>query len=672
MLAAGSADAQEGGGDSLAAAPVDTAALAAADSAALAAADTAAAASGDSAAVPPAVPAAPVNPAMPDTMASRGGFHPTYDVKYMIDRDVKTLSNTLDFNFALGPKLHVSANSAIRGKDESTLKRDAQQKTITTNIEYRLAPASALGVDFSSNWALDTDRRLSVPVESKTTATNLGLFTRAERRFANRLLVKFNASGGAENTQLRDVEESGTRGDISMDLDYTPTKKLQTQFAWRGTRSTNDATSPSGVSENRDLGQTVSGSATYRPTQPVRLQMNLAAENKQFQSPDLSDPLRPQETRIEDRNNITLLGDYQHSTDLTFKLEVSRNHSSKDYKLHPDRSGSTDSREARATMNYSAWGGGKTTMTMARENSDEEFPHPTSASADQTKQVDHGTVSLSHDQILSTRFKSGISGTLDLISYQFARPEARKSDRDLVTRSLEWSSDYKFSSRLNTNFVLGVKEDQTVNISADRSAENNTKQSWWLRPRLRVEPTTSSRLTQTYELRSDFTFFDQKESDNFLSRKSQVDTQFSFNVTKGVSVDLTHLYQVRDDGAFDKERDAFAKSTQSSKQSLDVSTGYSPFTGFRISFGQRIETNRNYDFKDVNGDGRVDKVKKAGVQGSNVRNQFYLGLNLQWTITRRWNVTLNGRQTVTRGTEGVVSDLEKRYYQADIGMTYTL
>jgi hypothetical protein len=104
-----------------------------------------------------------------------------------------------------------------------------------------------------------------------------------------------------------------------------------------------------------------------------------------------------------------------------------------------------------------------------------------------------------------------------------------------------------------------------------------------------------------------------------------------------------------------------------------MSTGYSPITGLRLSVGERVEANRAYVYTDVDGDGRVDKVKKAGTQGDNVRHQLILGLNFTWEITKKWNVKVNGRQTMTRGEpKEIVSEIEERFYQADVAMEYRL
>ncbi len=647
-------------------------------------ADSAAAALGDSAAA-----AASADSAAAAAKAKAGGFHPSYVVKYNIEKDVRRFDHSFSADYTLGEKLRVNAASALGEKNETTLNRTGEVRRLNTSIEYKLGPGSALGFDVSTNRSLDSDRTLAIVNERKTKARNVGIFARYEKQMLDSLLFNFDANAGTQKTEVSEVTESGTQGELSVGLKYNPDRRLRTTFGWSGSRSTNDATSATGVIENRDISQALTGGVTFSPVDAVKLQLSLAAGNKQFQYPTL-DVNKAQETRIEDRSGIALTTDIKRSEDLTLKIEVSHDRSAKDYvvdrpevvvsdsvfditvKKERERTNEIARNELKAAVSYSVWKGGKTTLSMGRDWADEEFPFPPSDTTDLTKRIDHGALTLSHEQTFSPRLKGTLSGKMDLVSYQFVEPVARASDRDLLTRSLEWSGDYRFSKRLTTNFGLGVKEDKTVNIHSKRSGENNTKQSWFLRPKIRYEISKAARITQTYEVRNDFTFFDQDKSRNFLSRKRDVDTQLTYKVLSGVTLDMTHMFQVREDGSFDRERDTFAKSSQTSKQSLEMSTGYSPITGLRFSFGERVESNRAYVYTDVDGDGRVDKVKKAGTQGDNVRHQLTLGLNFTWEITKKWNIKLNGRQMMTRGSEGVVSDPEKRFYQADAAMEYRL
>jgi hypothetical protein len=677
-LAAGAGDAaraQDGDGETPPAAPAGGAARA--DSGAAAPADSAArTVNADSVAAA--------------ERAKTGGFHPMYVVKYNVEKDVRRFDQSLIADYALGEKIRFNAASAFGSKNETTLHRTGQVRRFNTSIEYRLKPGSSLGFDISTNRSLDSDKTLAVVNESKTKARNVGLFARYEATLLDSLRFNLDASGGTDWSEVREVTEDGTSGELALGFRYNPRRTLQSAFDWKGSRSTNDATSASGVIENRDLSQAMTGGVTFTPAHAVRMQLRFAAANAQFQYPT-NDVNKSQETRIEDRNGFGLTTDLKKSEGLALKLDAAYDRTARDYtvdrpqtvvsdsvfeqtlKRERERTSDIAQTALKATLNYSAWKGGKTTLAMSRDWGDEEYPFPPSDTTDLTKRIDHGGVSLSHDQIFSSRLKGILSGKMDLLSYQFVKPAARASDRDLLTRSLDWTGEFRFTKRLMTTFGLGVKEDQTVNISSKRSGENNTKQSWFLTPRIRYEASKAIRISQSYEMRNDFTFFDQDKSRNFLSRMRKVDTQFTYRVLSGVTLDMTHMFQVREDGSFDRENDTFAKSTQTSKQSIEASTGYSPITGLRFSFGERVEANRAYVYQDVDGDGLVDKVKKSGSQGDNVRHQLILGLNFTWEITKRWNLKLNGRQTMTHGNPAeVVSEIEKRFYQADVGMEYRL
>jgi hypothetical protein len=603
-----------------------------------------------------------------------GGFHPSYEITYRIEKDVRTLNNSFSIGQTLGEKLRLSNSSGVSSKDETTLKRKVTQQTTATSLEYLLSPKASLGVNFNIARALDNDRSQSVARETETKSSTIGIFSKLERQIGKRLSVRANSSAGTDDSKFRGVTETGTRGDIDLGLEYTPWKPLRASFSWSGSRSTNDAVSEeAGLARNRDITQTIRGEIGYQPRKGMSLRMELSATNAQFQYPDQQQKL--QETRIEDRGGISLNASYDRSDKLGMQVSFSRGRSMKEYDIaaadtslirRRTRAKATDftTNEAKANLNYSGWSGGTTKLALSRDRSDEGFqPDPTSG-ADQTKRIDHGGVLLSHEQKLFDRLKTNVTGRLDLVSYQFDRPADRRSDRDLFTRSLEVGGSYRFWESLNTRFEAGVKEDRTINIAAARSRENATKQSWWLQPRITLVLTKQASLTQSYEVRNDFTFFDVKESENFLTRKNQVDTGFSYKISKNVSFDTTHQFQRRDEGSFDRRRDILFRTGETSRQSLDISTGYSPWTGVRVSFGQRIEANRSYLIES----GR--RIRKQGAAGENVRRQFFGEMNVTREIAKKWSVRLSGRQTQTRGTS--VSNIEKRFYIVDTTVSYKL
>jgi len=661
------------------------------------AARAAALARGDSAAAIAASrdSAAAVETARESVEAKPGaGFHPTYEVKYSIEKDVRAVSNAVRANYDIGEHLKVSNATSVRSKDEQTLKRKATTQTSATNLEYSLSDGTSMGVSYHATRSFDTNRSQALETETRTTASSVGVFSKLNRQLTDSLRFTADASAGTNHSDFRDVTESGTRGDLSMGLDYAPARSVKTAFTWAGTRETNDAEHAEKdtvggrpidilvTDTNRDISQAITGRASYTPKANLRLNLDLGANNGRFQYPEGT--TKRQETRAEDRWSAALQTAYDRTERLAFQFNLSRDQASKDYSIDIDttnifaledsarakllkkayeetrrRPSDILRSEAKATLNYKGWRGGAAKLALARDQSEETY-----SDTPQSKRLNHGGILLGLDQKLSGRLSTSLSARIDLTAFEYDLEESRENDRDVVSRSAEFNTSYAFAKNVSSSFNLGVREDRTVNIASKRVRENNSKQSWWVRPSFTFSPSEQVKINQAYEVRNDFTIFDLNESRNFLTRKTQVDTGFSYRVTKKVSFDASHQYQLRGEGSYDRRNDILFRTSQASRQSLDLSTGYSPRTGFRVAFGERIEANRNYEFLD----GR--RVKKPGASGESVRRQFFGEMNLTHEVSKKLSVKLNGRQTQTLGTN--VSELEKRFYVVDTAVEYKL
>ncbi|MFN0151592.1 MAG: hypothetical protein ACKVU1_12885 [bacterium] len=623
----------------------------------------------------------------PRPVKSQTGFHPSYDVRYGIEKDVRTWNHGVNADYMVGEKLRLKNQTGLRAKDEQTLKRTVETRTTSTSLEYLLSEAVTMGVRYSTNWNLDDNRSRALAVETKTTNSDVGVFSRFEKAVAENMIFNASTSAGTRNNEYSQFTEEGTQADMELGVDYTPVKSVRTDFSWSGNRATSTtmtigaADSPEEApieAENRDVAQQIRANISYNPSSNFNFRIGAFDANGQYQYPH-ADSAQYTETRTEDRSNASFGTKFRASERLSLGIEASRSNTEKDYDLEAGasdalrtplvRRGNRQTKEdARATVSYKGWTGGTTNLALDRDRAYEQFPNQQA----QEKSIAHGAVTLNHDQKISAKLSTDVSLKIDLISYIFFRADEPRrvptSDRDLLAQSLEWKGNYVVSDKLTTNFALGVKEDRTVNIAAAQSGENNTKQAWWLRPSFSVKPLAGSTLRQVYEVRNDYTFAEDAKGQNLLTRKTQVDTKFTYQVTSVVDFDLSHFFQVRDAGSYDRVRETFRRATQFSKQSLDLSTGYAPMRGVRLAVGQRIELNRNYDFKDV--DGTIRRVKQTGPRGESERVEFFIEGSMRRDVTKRLKVEARARRTLADGTS--VSERERRFYRVEASAGYAL
>lgn len=624
---------------------------------------------------------------LPRPSKASAGFHPSYDVRYGIEKDVRTWNHGINADYLVGEKVRLKNQSGLKAKDEQTLNRSVETRTTSTSLEYLLSENVSMGVRYSTNWNLDDNRSRGPAILTKTTNSDIGVFSRFEKAIEENLTFRATTSAGTRNNEYTQFTEDGTQAEMELGVEYAPAKPLRTEFSWSGNRATSTTTTASASSEpaeapieaeNRDVAQQIRANVTYTPSPDLNVRIGVFDANGQYQYPH-ADSAQYTETRNEDRSNASFGSKYKASDRLSLGIETSRSNAEKTYALEegaPDdlrrplerRVNRQTKEDARATVSYKGWSGGTTNLALDRDRSYEQFPNQQA----QEKSISHGAVTLNHEQKISAKVTTDISAKIDLISYVFFRgnePETvPTSDRDLLAQSLEWKGNYIVSDKVTTNFVLGVKEDQTVNISASQSGENNKKQSWWLRPAVNVKPLKGTSLRQVYEVRNDYTFFDDRSRQNFLTRKTQLDTKFSYQLSQAVDIDIAHFFQVRDEGSYDRDREKFRRTSQRSKQSLDIATGYNPVKGIRLSVGERIEVNRNYDFKDV--DGTIRRVKKTGTAGETERVEFFIEGLVRRDITRRLKVEARARRTLADGVS--VSEREKRFYRVEASMGYAL
>jgi hypothetical protein len=470
--------------------------------------------------------------------------------------------------------------------------------------------------------------------------------------------------------------DEGTQLDADLGMASTWSRSLRSDLAWTGSRSASNTLSLQDSvpqeSENLDRTSQFRGELNFNPRESVTMRLAGLGARGQYQYPH-AESTTVTETRTEDRANFDFGAKYQANAKLSFSLDASHTDTDKDYNLG---SNATDSllagtrrrtnrqtrADLRATVAYQGWTGGRTSVVLGRDQAYEQWPFQPNLE----KSVEHGAVTLNHEQRLSKKFITDISAKIDLISYLFFRNGIPDSvplyDRDLLAASIEWKGDYIVSDRFSTRFAVGAKDDQTVNIQSTAAAENNSKQSLWARPSVQIKPIPPLSLRQVYEVRLDYTFFDDTTRVNFLTRKTQLDTKLSYKVTPNLDFDLTHLYQIRDEGSYD---DGFDKNQQRSKQSLDLAAGFAPMQGVRFACGQRIEVNRAYEFDD-NG----DKQLRPGPANDTERLELFLEGSVVREVTRRLHVEARARRTLADGA--TVSEREKKFYRVEAAMRYTL
>lgn len=235
---------------------------------------------------------------------------------------------------------------------------------------------------------------------------------------------------------------------------------------------------------------------------------------------------------------------------------------------------------------------------------------------------------------------------LSLLQYLY---DDKSSDRDERRIFADGVLLYNPSMKFNGTFNVNWSERHSVNIPADKAANNSTTQSYKVSGELGYKRALLS-LNQRYTVQADYTYYDFNENQNNLARSNEVLTTVSDRLTSGWGFQVQHTYQFRDQGMYLRPAPrmprAYRAGTKETRHMMTLTVSYP------IGSEVRIEARQMFDRRAsrVVASGRINKTTRGelGLRGD-LNHKFNRDFSLTASIQKTQSTSEQNYWTINAG-----------------------
>jgi hypothetical protein len=169
----------------------------------------------------------------------------------------------------------------------------------------------------------------------------------------------------------------------------------------------------------------------------------------------------------------------------------------------------------------------------------------------------------------------------------------KKQDRDDLRFLLDGALGYRPRTALDCRLTAQWRKQQSVYIPAANSRNSVTAKSYAVGAELGLQVTPLAKLTQSYKMTADYSFYDFNESTNALSRTTEVRTGLQSTIGSKGKLGVDHSYRFKDTGRYVRDNPGaprlYAKASGETTQSLALTTRYEFSPGFALRASERME-----------------------------------------------------------------------------------
>jgi hypothetical protein len=191
---------------------------------------------------------------------------------------------------------------------------------------------------------------------------------------------------------------------------------------------------------------------------------------------------------------------------------------------------------------------------------------------------------------LGTRFVAVTTGEASISRMLY---DDKKQDRDDLRFLLDGALGYRPRTGFDCRLTGSWRQQKTVYIPAANSRNSLTAKSYGVGAELGLQVTPAVKVTQTYKMTADYSFYDFNESSNILSRTTEVRTGLQATLGQKAKLGLDHSYRFKDSGRYVRDFPGaprlYAKASGETYQFLTLTTRYDFTPGFAIRASQGME-----------------------------------------------------------------------------------
>jgi hypothetical protein len=549
---------------------------------------------------------AAVAPVAAESLFSNWGIAPQYESSYLVQRKETKWQQRLSVDHRgglvdFGTSLKTSAR-----KDEA--RNDFQE--YDNLLDLTLERATALGkLSFSGashkDWRED-QYSLTVRNEDRMSVTELlPLLDRSGAK------LSFSAGGGwvqekdvrenrrGTNSSLSRTWATGWEGDAGLEARWDPgaTFNLASGLTWNGSLQDSDSrirenesdTLITATDHSRSFGFHSEAEWSRYEACQLALTVRLADESSQFYQANV----QSQETKLASKRSFDLVAGGSLARPIAYEAELTSDYDNNDYQIQTsDRYSS--SRGLRLGLQYdvglpllrgATWtANAKTTSRRtARQNTDPFDTREKTIETELARPLGEGiTIAGKLEENLTQDFYD--TGKLD-------------KDRLRAASSLYLTYEPSDRSRSRGGYVTTVTE--VVNISAQRSAQNQSDEDYRITADYQALLPYDIRVQQYFQISASYTYFAFDEDKNKLTRTNRVTSKLGIPLFEHARMNLEHIFNRSDTGAYVYQTGgtdrAYSSGSESLRQYLKADLTYGIAGMITLKGTGSLDVNSNHD-----------------------------------------------------------------------------
>ncbi|MDZ7860450.1 MAG: hypothetical protein U5O15_07265 [Candidatus Krumholzibacteriota bacterium] len=372
----------------------------------------------------------------------------------------------------------------------------------------------------------------------------------------------------------------------------------------------------------------------------------------------LDNPELAKREQIDEKGEILSVNSgFKPASFVTVEIEFKHSLDDKEYDVDKrlSKSYTKDNLKANTIYKFSERGSATFTFEKTRTDMDYGFNSVSSYSEDDNK------LGFRASQMLGEDLSISANGRMSLSQKFYKKYEENPRDVDYYYYGGGAEMSAQPFENVDAKVEVKASRYETRNIDASLSSDNNVEYIYRLIPEFSIKPAGWITISQSYEVKMEYTEFTFDRNQNYLDRTTILDTKAKMRFQRGLNFGINHKYDMRDSGSYLTVEDEkhYNRTRENFKHRLKMNVDYKAAdflnlfssalfrTEKRNSLGveneERIVTNSNfYDSgtlkvgfegeKDVVGNGNI-KLDVAYVR--NYGNRISEAMRKYWDINMK-------------------------------------
>ncbi len=550
---------------------------------------------------------------------------PTYSSSYGLNRTETTWRQGLSFTLPWRRfTLTHSTNGNLRS-DTSRNQRDNRDISSRTTLDYAAGRAFHVGLEYD----LPKTTLSDFTSKNGTDRSDLAVTASYNTTLTPRLTLDLSGSGGRATEsyisrryatsrdpnspdQSDDSDASGVRGSGSASVGYTPINWLSVKSKWDRSRSHRDSRSRTTfavqdsaqgdtnrveVVTNIDNTNNKSATLSFVPNFFLTGTLDLSDKNEQAQyfAPNTRSG-GGQETRTTLGRTAVLRTKAHAGTKLESNWSVTLGENTTRYAQGSNRSRRVGTLRIDADLRWKLWGTDISSQFSSDSTRTEYLDTgSTETSTGETGNVYTRSMRVDLARALTQKTSLKMAGSVSLIRYEF---DDSKQDRDVGNQRAQLTLSRTLSRKASLSVDFSAENKDRISVHRSQSKSSNSEQVYTMSPSLSYDVTPRVKVTQGYQIQSDYTVYRFDETRNFYTGTWSVNNKITTQISKRVKLDVTHYQLLRESGKYrrtapDQPR-LFFKGGENRTNDLTMLVSYNLSQRITLSTSQRLNIATGY------------------------------------------------------------------------------